>query len=107
MDITPFFYSIKDKNTLLAAYMPYVKNGGIFLKGVSLAMGTPVGLLIDLPGDSIKFGLDGKVVWVNASGGNLGVGVQFTESPALQQMKIRMDQLLAGIERSKHPTYTL
>ncbi len=107
MDITPFQYSIKDKNTLLAAYMPFVKNGGLFLKGVALGMGAPVGLLVDIPGESMKFGLDGKVVWVNAGGINLGVGVQFTDSPALQQFKVKTEVLLAGLDRTKNPTHTL
>ena len=43
MDLVAFHYSIREKNTLLAAYMPFVRNGGLFLKGVVLPMGTPVG----------------------------------------------------------------
>ena len=107
MDITPFQYSIKDKNTLLAAYMPFVKNGGLFLKGVALPMGSPVGLLVAIPGESMKFGLEGKVVWVNATGMNLGVGVQCTESPSLLQFKVKIEVLLAGLDRTKNATYTL
>lgn len=107
MDITPFHYSIKDKHVLLAAYMPFVKNGGLFLKGVALTMGSPVGILVDLPGESMKFGLDGKVIWVNANGMNLGVGVQFVDSPALQQFKVKTEVLLAGLDRTKNPTHTL
>ena len=107
MDITPFYYSIKEKHVLLAAYMPFVKNGGLFLKGVGLPMGAPVGVLIDVPGESMKFGLDGKVVWVNSNGVNLGVGVQFSESPSLAQFKVKVDLLLAGLDRTKSPTYTL
>lgn len=107
MDITPFYYSIKEKPLLLAAYMPFVKNGGLFLKGVSLPMGAPVGVLLDIPGESMKFGLDGKVVWVSASGINLGVGVQFSESPSLQQFNAKVELLLAGQDRTKNPTHTL
>lgn len=107
MDITPFYYSLKDKNVLLAAYMPFVKNGGMFLKGVGLPMGAAVGVLIDIPGESMKFGLDGKVVWVSAGGMNLGVGVQFSESPSLAQFKIKVEVLLAGLDRTKSPTHTL
>ena len=107
MDITPFHYSFKDKTILLAAYMPFVKNGGLFLKGVSLTMGAMVGVLVDIPGESMKFGLDGKVVWVNAAGNNLGVGVQFAESPSLLQFKMKVDVLLAGLDRTKSPTHTL
>lgn len=107
MDITPFYYSIKDKNLLLAAYMPFVKNGGMFLKGVALPMGAAVGVLLDIPGESMKFGLDGKVVWVNATGISMGVGVQFAESPSLQQFKVKTEVLLAGLDRTKSPTHTL
>lgn len=107
MEITPFYYSLKDKQTLLAAYMPFVKHGGLFLKGVSLPMGAPVGVLIDIPGESMKFGLDGKVVWVNSNGINLGVGVQFSESPSLVQFKIKVEVLLLGLDRTKSTTHTL
>ena len=107
MDITPFHYSIKDKNLLLAAYMPFVKNGGLFLKGVSLPMGALVGVLIDIPGESMKFGLSGKVIWLSANGINLGVGVQFSDSPSLQQFKEKVEVLLAGLDRNKSPTHTL
>jgi type IV pilus assembly protein PilZ len=107
MDITPFHYSIKDKNILLAAYMPFVKNGGLFLKGVGLPMGAPVGVLIEIPSESMKFGLDGKVVWVHANGMNLGVGIQFAESPSLAQFKVKVEVVLAGLDRTKNPTYTL
>lgn len=107
MDITPFYYSLKDKNALLAAYMPFVKNSGMFLKGVSLSMSAPVGVLIDIPNESMKFGLDGKVVWINANGANLGVGVQFSESPSLAQFKVKVELLLAGLDRTKSPTHTL
>ena len=69
-------------------------------------MGSPVGLLVDIPGESMKFGLEGKVVWVNATGMNLGVGVQCTESPSLLQFKVKTEVLLAGLDRTKNATYT-
>ena len=107
MDLVAFHYSIREKNTLLAAYMPFVRNGGLFLKGVVLPMGTLVGLLVDLPGEATKFGLDGKVVWVNSNGNQTGVGVQVLDGPTVPLFKQIVDKLLLGTDRSKQPTYTL
>lgn len=76
MDITPFQYTIRDKNTLQAAYMPFVKNGGLFLKGVTLSMGYPVGIILELPNDTMKYGVDGKVVWT-ATGANQALGFSY------------------------------
>lgn len=107
MDIAPFLYTIKDKNVLLAAYMPYIKPGGLFLRGIDLQMHHPVGIILEIPGETTKYGLHGRVIWVTPLGINQGVGIQFGESLAFQQLKIRMDQLLIGLERTKNQTYTL
>lgn len=106
MDIVAFHYSIREKNVLLAAYMPFVRNGAIFLRGVQLPMGTPVGLLLELPGEAVKLGLDGKVVWVHTNGTQMGVGVQL-EGPTVPLFKQLVDKILLGLDRTKTPTYTL
>lgn len=106
MDITPFQYTIRDKNTLQAAYMPFVKNGGLFLKGVTLSMGYPVGIILELPNDIMKYGVDGKVVWI-ATGANQGVGVQLLDSPTTTAVSQKIEQLLVGTDRNKANTFTL
>lgn len=107
MDITPYFVEIRDKNALLAMYMPYVKNGGLFLKGVQLKMGSPVGMLTSLLTENALYSIDGSVIYVQAQGPNVGVGIQFDDAPTAQALKKRIDELLTGLDRSKNPTFTV
>ena len=55
--------AIKDKNTLYASYMPYIKNGGIFIPtDKPFELGDEVFLLLSLMEESERFPITGKVV---------------------------------------------
>lgn len=103
--------AVKDKAHLYAAYMPYVKAGGIFVPtNRRYALGDEVFVLLTLPESSEKLPVPGKVVWVTPAGaqGNrlAGVGVQFTEGGDSEAVRSKIEALLAGMNAEK-PTSTM
>ena len=103
--------ALKDKPHLHAAWMPFVKGGGIFVPTIKrFALGDEVFLLLTLPESSEKHPVPGKVVWVTPAGaqGNriAGVGVQFTEGGDAEAARTRIEALLAGMNAEK-PTSTM
>ena len=61
--------TIKDKNALYAAYMPFVKGGGIFVpSNRPYKLGEEVFMLLTLMDSKEKIPVAGHVVWVTPSG---------------------------------------
>jgi type IV pilus assembly protein PilZ len=91
--------SIKDKAVLYAAYMPFVKHGGLFIPTTkSYKLGDEVFMLLSLMDEPEKIPVAGKVVWVTPTGaqGNraAGIGVQFSDQDNTAVSKI--ETYLAG-----------
>jgi len=104
--------AVKDKAQLYAAYMPYLKHGGIFVPTPKrYFLGDEVFLLMTLPESSERLPVAGKVVWVTPTGaqGNrvAGVGVQFADTPEGETVKGRIETLLAGALGADKPTNTM
>lgn len=103
--------NIKDKAALYVAYMPFVKNGGLFIPTQKeYRLGDEVFMLLTLLDDPERIPVAGKVVWVTPRGAQnkrpQGVGVQFsTQDNGQTQQKI--EGLLAGVQNSDRPTNTL
>lgn len=103
--------TIKDKNALYAAYMPYVKGGGIFVpSNRPYKLGDEVFMLLTLLESKEKIPVAGHVVWITppgAQGGRTaGIGIQFSEKDSgLARSKI--EGLLAGMLNSDRPTHTM
>ena len=102
--------TIKDKAVLYAAYMGFVKNGGLFIPTQkNYRMGDEVFLLLNLMDESEKVPVAGKVVWVTPKGaqGNraAGVGIQFNGDDETARTKI--EAYLAGSLNSNRPTHTM
>ncbi|TDQ38539.1 PilZ domain-containing protein [Thiopseudomonas denitrificans] len=102
--------TIKDKAVLYAAYMPFVKGGGLFIPtNKAFQIGDEVFLLLNLMEEPEKLPIAGKVVWITPRGahGNRasGIGVQFSENDIAVRNKI--EQYLAGALQTDRPTHTL
>jgi type IV pilus assembly protein PilZ len=102
--------TIKDKAVLYAAYMPFVKNGGMFIPtNKSYKLGDEVFMLLSLMDEAEKIPVAGKVVWVTPKGaqGNraAGIGVQFCDQDNTAINKI--ETYLAGMLNSDKPTHTM
>jgi type IV pilus assembly protein PilZ len=103
MNITPIYLTVKDKSMLASSFMPFLKNGGLFLKGFTSPMSSPVGLIIEIPSDHQKYIIDGTVVYSQQNGPSAGVGIHFDNSLAAVELKQKIEQLLVGVDRSKIP----
>ena len=102
--------TIKDKAVLYAAYMPFVKNGGLFIPtNKHYSLGEEVFLLLNLMDEVEKIPVAGKIIWVTPRGaqGNraAGIGVQFNDQDDLARKKI--EEYLAGALESERPTHTM
>lgn len=103
---------IRDKATLYSAYMPFVKNGGVFVPTPKrYFLGDEVFLLLTLPDASDRLPVAGKVIWVTPAGaqGNrpAGIGVQLADGPEGEAVRHRIETLLAGLMGSEKPTATM
>ncbi|ACO77714.1 type IV pilus assembly protein [Azotobacter vinelandii CA] len=102
--------SIKDKSVLYSSYMPFLKNGGLFIPtGKSYRLGDEIFLLLSLMDEPEKIPVAGKVVWVTPPGAQdnraAGIGVQFGDGDKLA--RDRIETYLAGALKSDHPTHTM
>ncbi len=103
--------NIKDKSALYAAYMPYVKGGGIFIPSTKpYKLGDEVFILLTLMDSKEKIPVAGQVVWVTpvgAQGGRAsGIGIQFSDKDSgIARNKI--EAILAAHLRSERPTHTM
>src|SRR5438477_10580101 len=61
--------NIREKAILYAAYMPFLKGGGIFIPTTKpYRLGDEIFMLIGLMGDPNKIPVAGKVVWITPAG---------------------------------------
>ena len=103
--------SIKDKASLYAAFMPFVKNGGLFIPtNKAYKLGDEVFMLLSLMDDSERLPVAGKIIWITPGGaqGNraTGVGVQFSEQDK-GATRGKIETHLAGSLNSDRITHTM
>ncbi len=102
--------NIKDKAVLYAAYMPFIKYGGIFVStNKAYEIGNEVFMLLKLLEEPEKIPVAGKVVWLTpprAQGTRVrGFGIQFNDPEGATKAKI--ENVLAGQLDSATPTHTM
>ena len=102
--------TIKDKAVLYSAYMPFIKNGGMFIPtNKDYKLGDEVFLLLNVMDEVDKIPVAGKVIWVTPKGaqGNrtAGIGVQFSDQDDTARRTI--ENHLAGSLESDRPTHTM
>jgi type IV pilus assembly protein PilZ len=103
---------IKDAASLYSAYMPFLKNGGLFAPTAQqYALGDEVVLLITLADETERLSVVGKVAWISPLGaqGNrtAGIGIHFNESSDGEVARQRIENILAGVLASERPTHTM
>jgi len=104
--------AIKEKAALYSAYMPFLKNGGIFVPtNRSYKLGEEIYLILTLLDDPNKYPIAGKVAWITPAGaGNnksQGIGVHFPGDESGTRIKLRIEELLGAAIRSSRATHTL
>ena len=103
--------TIKDKSALYAAYMPFIKGGGLFIPTKKeYQLGDEVFMLLTLMDDPEKIPVAGKIVWITPVGaqGNraAGIGVQFSDQDD-GAARNKIEGYLAGALDSDRPTHTM
>jgi type IV pilus assembly protein PilZ len=103
--------AIKDKQALYMAYMPFIKNGGLFIPTKKLyELGEELFLLVKIMDETDAVSISGKVVWVSPAGAldnrPQGVGIQFTNDDADKTVRLIETKLGASLSLAR-PTHTL
>ena len=103
--------AIKDKSALYAAYMPFIKNGGLFIPTTKpYKLGDEVFMLLTLMDEKDKLPVAGRIVWITPKGAQgsrtAGVGVQFSELDK-GQTKNKIENYLAAALKSERQTHTM
>lgn len=103
--------TIKDKSALYAAYMPFIKNGGLFIPTPkTYRLGDEVFMLLTLMDDKEKLPVAGRVVWVTPKGAqgqrSAGIGVQFSDLDK-GQTRSKIETYLAAALKSERQTHTM
>ncbi len=102
--------SIRDAAILYAYFMPFIKNGGLFIPTQRAhRLGDEVFVLLHLMDEPERIPVVGKVVLMTPKQSEnqrpQGIGIQFddNEGPAL---KARIESYLADFKGSQQPTHT-
>jgi type IV pilus assembly protein PilZ len=103
--------TIRDKNALYAAYMPFVNNGGLFIPtNKQYQLGDDVFILLNLMEETERIPVAGKVIWItprNSEGyRSSGIGVQFSDKDN-GTTRNRIENYLAGALETDRPTHTM
>lgn len=104
--------NINSKSALYAAYMPHLKNGGIFIPtSRHYALGDEVFMLLSLMDDPTKLPIAGTVVWITPAGAQnskaQGIGIHFNNDESGIEARRKIEGLLGGVMQSSRPTHTL
>jgi len=103
--------AIREKAALYAAYMPYLKNGGVFVPtNRPYKLGEEVYLILTLMDDPTKYPIAGRVVWISPTGGTSrtpGIGVHFPGDETGVAARRAVENLLGAAIKSGRPTHTI
>ena len=102
--------TIKDSSVLHAAFMPFLKNGGLFIPtSKQYELGNDVFMLLKLMDESERIPVAGTVVWITPAltQGNraAGIGIHFKDAEGRVRKKI--ENILAGQVNPEKLTHTL
>lgn len=104
--------AIKEKAALYAAYMPFLRFGGIFAPTQKpYKIGDEIYLILALMDDPNKYPIAGTVAWITPPGANnnkaQGIGVHFPDDDSGRRAKLRIEEILGAALRSSRATHTL
>ena len=101
---------IRDRRVLRAAYMPFLRHGGLFVPtDRDFRLGDEVFLLLRLLEEPDRIPVAGKVVWITPPGAQgrraAGAGIQF--SPDSDFLREKIETCLAELPDTDYPTHTM
>ncbi len=100
---------VSDKELYLS-YMPFVKNGGLFVRTTeNFELGTDIKLEILLPDSLEPSEVTGKVCWLTPIGAQhgtpAGIGIAFIEDP--ENTRNQIEKAISRLLNSSEPTLTM
>jgi len=104
---------ITDDNLLYHAYMPFLKNGGLFIPTNKVyALGEEVFILLTLMNEADKIPVAGNIAWITPKGAQnnqaAGIGVHFSDMDgSANTVKNKIENYLAEKLNSDKPTNTM
>lgn len=103
--------TIRDKSSLYAAYMPFIKNAGLFIPTNKIyKIEDEVFILLTLTDSKEKLPVAGRVIWLTPKGAQAnrtaGIGVQFSELDN-GATRNKIETQLAGALKSDRHTHTM
>lgn len=106
-NITLEFISDRD---LYQSYMPFMKNGGLFVRTTEqFELGTDINLLVTLPDSLEPSKITGKISWITPIGAQngtpAGIGVSFVED--LDNIRNQIDKSIGRLLNSTEPTLSM
>jgi type IV pilus assembly protein PilZ len=104
--------NLKGKSALYAAWMPLLKGGGLFMQSSKAHhLGEDVLVVLQFLDEPMKLPIAGKVAWVNplhAAGGRpQGIGIQLPDGQVGQELKKKIEGILAPVAKSDRTTHTV
>ena len=104
--------NLKGKSALYAAWMPFLKGGGLFMQSSKAhELGDEILVVLQFLDEPIKHPIAGKVCWINPpqAAGNrpAGVGIQLPDNDMGRELKKRIEAILAPVVKSDRTTYTV
>ncbi|MDR3501866.1 MAG: PilZ domain-containing protein [Legionella sp.] len=98
-------------SSLYAAYMPFVKGGGLFIRTQHLyELGTELRLVVNLMSEDELYCIDAKVVWITPMEAQVsrfpGVGAQFINDHGCD-LRSKIEIYLAEMLKSQQVTDTV
>lgn len=101
------FLDIKELNR---AFMPFLKQGGLFVRTArQYKVGQSLALSVTLPDALETVTVTGKVAWITPHGAQnnspAGIGVAFIDDKS--QLRDKIEKLVSGLQNSPEATYTL
>jgi type IV pilus assembly protein PilZ len=104
--------AIREKAALYAAYMPFLKHGGLFLATTKQhKLGDEIFVILTLMDEPAKHQIAGRVAWITPAGAHhdkaQGVGIHFPEDDSGQRVRQRIEEILGPALRSARATHTL
>jgi len=101
--------ALKDVNDIHASFMPFIENGGLFIRtGKEYSIGDQVFVLLDLVDEPEKLPLTGEVVWINPIGSGTrpqGIGIRL--GGEYGEVVAKLENQLAGLANVDRFTHTL
>jgi type IV pilus assembly protein PilZ len=103
--------NIQGAAELHQSYMPFVANGGLFVKTTkSYQVGDDVFMILTLDQDE-RMPITGKVIWLTPKGSQggrtQGIGVQFSDDSDMEVIKTKIQSILAPYSGQEIPTLTM